>query len=148
MTAKTRAWVGGVMAGAALVGLAVYLAAVGLDAADKWASVAGLFVAIAGLVVAVTGPRRERPSGGGQSVENNAVTGAVAQVSGTGGSVRIVRRNPGPAAPPLPPVTPVPPPPGGAPATDDGQRVRDNTIVGPVDQVRDTAGDVDIEEGP
>ncbi|MFF8912841.1 hypothetical protein ACF08M_05810 [Streptomyces sp. NPDC015032] len=61
MTAKMRAWVGGVVAGAALVGLAVYLAAVGLDAADKSASVAGLFVAIAGLVVAVTGPRREHP---------------------------------------------------------------------------------------
>ncbi|WP_330434291.1 hypothetical protein OIC43_08400 [Streptomyces sp. NBC_00825] len=146
MTAKMRAWVGGVVAGAALVGLAVYLAAVGLDAADKSASVAGLFVAIAGLVVAVTGPRREHSPQGGQSLANSEVNGGAAQVSNIGGNVRITRR--GRPAASLPPVAPVPPPSGGAPTGGDGQRVRDSMIVGPVDQVRDTTGDVDIEEGP
>ncbi|MFI6582823.1 hypothetical protein [Embleya sp. NPDC050493] len=147
MTAKAQAWVGGTVAGAALVGLAVYLAVVGLDEADKWASVLGLFVAVVGLVVSVVGVWRERSASGGQSVTDSVIGGGVAQVSGTGGSVRITRRGTGPAAPP--PVAPgTPPAGGGAPPADDGQRVHGSTIPGPVDQVQGTVGDVTIEEGP
>ncbi|MYW06652.1 hypothetical protein [Streptomyces sp. SID3343] len=81
MTAKAQAWAGGVVAGAAPVGLAVYLAVVGLEQADKWASVVGLFVALAGLAVSVAGFRRERPSSGGQSIGNSTTGGSVVQVS-------------------------------------------------------------------
>ncbi|MFI1585593.1 hypothetical protein [Embleya sp. NPDC020630] len=145
MTAKTWAWVGGTMAGAAVVGLAVYLAVVGLDEADKWASVLGLFVALAGLAVSVIGVWRERASAGGQSVTHSVIGGGIAQVSGTGGNVRITRRGTGPVAPP-----PTPPgaPPAGAPPVDDGQWVHGSTVSGPVDQVQGTGGDVDIDEGP
>ncbi|MFE3206331.1 hypothetical protein [Embleya sp. NPDC059237] len=144
MTAKTQAWIGGVVAGTALVGLAVYLAVVGLDEADKWASVLGLFVALAGLAVSVAGARRERPASNGQSVTDSAINGGVTQVSGTGGNVRITRRSARPVVPsPVAPGTP--PPAGGA---GDGQRVHGSIVSGPVDQVQGTGGDVDIEEGP
>ncbi|MFE3205843.1 hypothetical protein [Embleya sp. NPDC059237] len=146
MTAKSWAWVGGMVAGAALVGLAVYLAVVGLDEADKWASVLGLFVALAGLVVSMAGVRRERSSPGGQSVEGSVTSAGIAQVSDTGGSVRITRRGPGVAGPP--PGAPGVPPVGGTPPAGDGQRVRDSAVGGPVDQVRNTGGDVEIDEGP
>jgi len=76
------------------------------------------------------------------------VAGGVAQVSGTGGNVRIVRRSPTAAIPLPPPVAPTPPPspPGGVLAGDGGQRVRHSTILGPVDHVRDTTGDVNIDQ--
>ncbi|MFE5331292.1 hypothetical protein ACFRCG_33380 [Embleya sp. NPDC056575] len=146
MTAKTWAWVGGVVAGAALVGLAVYLAVVGLDEADKWASVLGLFVTLAGLAVSVIGMWRERASSGGQSVTDSTIGGGVAQVADTGGNVRITHRGTGPVIPP--PTPQGAPPAGGVPPADDGQRVQGSTVSGPVDQVRATDGDVDIDEGP
>ncbi|MFE5325445.1 hypothetical protein ACFRCG_03350 [Embleya sp. NPDC056575] len=146
MTAKTWAWVGGVVAGAALVGLAVYLVVVGLDEADKWASVLGLFVALVGLVVSVVGVWRERTASGGQSVTDGVIAGGVAQVSDTGGNVRITRRGTGPVVPPS--ATPGAPPSAGDTAPADGQRVHGGTVSGPVDQVQGTDGDVDIEEVP
>ncbi|QIQ06881.1 hypothetical protein HA039_13455 [Streptomyces liangshanensis] len=136
------------MAVVAVGALAAHLVVVGLDQADKWASVLGLFVALAGLGISVAGIRRTTGGGGGgtggsQAVENSAVGGGVTQVAGTGGSVRITHR--GPAGPPLavpPGATPTQaPPPGG------GQSVRGTSASGPVDQVRDTTSDVEID-GP
>ncbi|WP_199882028.1 hypothetical protein [Streptomyces sp. CB03911] len=187
MTARLQAWMGGVTGGAAVVGLAVYLGVVGLDDADRWASVLGLFVALAGLGLGVAGRRRERadPVGAvgptqeestltddpgadaqeararavssepvGQTVEGSTVTGGITQVSRTRGSVRIVQR--GPAAPlaaaalPVvpPPDAPLPPAPGDVPAPAAGQHVRTTTTVGPVNQVHEVDGDVEIEAGP
>ncbi len=58
-------WGGAGVAVAALAALGVYLSRVGLDKADKLASVIGLFVALAGLGVAVCGLIAERRGGGG-----------------------------------------------------------------------------------
>ncbi|MFD0258873.1 hypothetical protein ACFXKJ_12640 [Kitasatospora indigofera] len=168
MTARMQAWAGGVVGGAAVVGLVVHLGAVGLDRADKWASVLGLFVAIAGLGLTLAGLRRgraesagrsreEAPAGGGpsgQSVDASGVGGGIAQVSGTRGSVRIVHRGPAAPAPEAPtPTAPTPDDPvgpvrGDGPAPDGPQRVRGTTTTGPLAQVRGTGGDVEIEAGP
>ncbi|MET9616019.1 hypothetical protein [Kitasatospora indigofera] len=168
MTARMQTWAGGVLGGAAVVGLVVYLGAVGLDQADKWASVLGLFVAIAGLALTLAGLRRgraespggsreETPASGGpsgQSVDASRVGGGIAQVSGTRGSVRIVHRGPaGPTSAAPAPEAPAPDDPpgpvqGNSPAPDGGQRVRGTTTTGPLAQVRGTEGDVEIEAGP
>ena len=56
-------WGGRITAVAVLAGLAVYLASVGLDKADKLASVLGLLVAVAALVAPYLLPSlRRRPS--------------------------------------------------------------------------------------
>ena len=53
MTGNVRVWAGAVVGVLALVVLGVYLGTVGLDKADKWASVIGLFVAVAGIGIAL-----------------------------------------------------------------------------------------------
>ncbi|UBU18089.1 hypothetical protein [Nonomuraea gerenzanensis] len=65
MRGRVLVWAGAVIAVAALAGLGVYLAGVGLDEADKLASVIGLFVAVAGLGVAAYGLITDRKSSGG-----------------------------------------------------------------------------------
>ncbi|WP_326629508.1 hypothetical protein OIE67_37735 [Nonomuraea fuscirosea] len=55
MRKQMLVWGGAVVAVAAVVALAVHLARVGLDDADKLASVIGLFVALAGLGVSIRG---------------------------------------------------------------------------------------------
>ena len=152
MTGRVQSWIGGAAAGAVVVTLVVYLAVVGLDAAVKWASVLGLFVALAGLAVSVAGMRRERQGPGRQaaehitqSVEGSAVGSGIAQVLKARGHVRIKHRAPA-ATQPLPP--PPAAPPAGTPApAEGGQSVRGTTVAGSVDQVRDTGG-VEIEEEP
>lgn len=52
MRRRVLLWTGSIVAVAAAAGLTVYLVQVGLDDADKLASVIGLFVAVAGLSVA------------------------------------------------------------------------------------------------
>ncbi|MER6612228.1 hypothetical protein [Streptomyces xantholiticus] len=146
MTGRVQVWVGGTVAAVAVVGLAVHLMVAGLDAADKWASVLGLFVALAGLGVALAGLRRNRQGGGSQSVESSTLGGGVTQVSGTGGSVRIHHHAPSALPATGPPTGPVPPV-GVHPVPDGGQSVRNTQTSGPVDQVQSTDGDVEIE-GP
>ncbi|MEU2855214.1 hypothetical protein [Streptomyces syringium] len=142
MSGQMQARWGGAAATVAVVGLAVYFALVGWDAAQRWATVLGLFVGLAGLWVAVVGLRRgRREAAGGQGVAGSSVGGGVAMVHDTCGNVRI-RHSGGVAAPP-----PTPDP--GAPAhSGDGQTVSGSAVGGPVDQVRGTGGDVDIEQGP
>ncbi|MBD3139911.1 hypothetical protein [Microbispora bryophytorum] len=60
---------------AALAALGVYLSRVGLDKADKLASVIGLFVALVGLGVAVYGLFAERRRGGGGVRQRAKATG-------------------------------------------------------------------------
>lgn len=143
MSGKTQAWVGGTIAVLAVGALAGYLIAVGLDDADKVASVIALFVALAGLAVSVAGLRRQARSSSGQVVQSSSIGGGIAQIADTDGSVKI-RRSGNPAGPP-----PAPPAGTTSPATspsEGGQSVRDTATSGPVDQVRDTGGDVEIEE--
>lgn len=144
MTGRTQAWVGGASFVATAVVMAVYLATVTLEKAAMWAGVLGLFVGLASLAATVTGILRERSAPSRQSVHGSAVGGGITQVSGAGGSVRITRR--GPAVPPPGSVSPTTPSGTVAPEAD-GQSVRDTSTAGPVDQVQNTGGDVDIE-GP
>jgi hypothetical protein len=55
MSSRKAKWVGGGLAAASAVGLAGYLSLVGLDEADKLASVIGAFIGLAGLALAVLG---------------------------------------------------------------------------------------------
>ncbi|MET8143559.1 hypothetical protein ABZU32_24935 [Sphaerisporangium sp. NPDC005288] len=63
MAQRALIWGGAAVAVAAAAGLGVYFARVGLDAADKLASVIGVFVALAGLGVAVYGMVADRRAG-------------------------------------------------------------------------------------
>ncbi|MFI7691653.1 hypothetical protein ACIBQ6_21475 [Nonomuraea sp. NPDC049655] len=63
MRRRVPVWGGAGGAVAALAGLGVYFAKVGLDRADKLASVIGVFVALVGLGAAVYGLVAERRSG-------------------------------------------------------------------------------------
>lgn len=141
-------WVPPVVGGAVVAGLGVFLAAAGLDDADKWASVVGLFVALAGLALTGYGlvAARQRTSAGrpGQTVTGSAVGGGVTQVRGVGGDLRL-----GPAPTPLPGCRPpetASPAPRLSTAADAGdQAVTDTWTAGPVRQVDDVGGDADID---
>ncbi|MTE21880.1 hypothetical protein F0L17_22740 [Streptomyces sp. TRM43335] len=136
MTGRAQAWCGGAVAALSTGGLVWYLVSVGLDAASKWAGVLGLFVAFVGVGVSVVGLRRPTPSGGDQSVHGSSVGGGVTQISGAG-NVRIGHGNAG-AEPPLLPEFRV------GERRLHGQSVSDSRIHGPVDQVHDARGDVEI----
>jgi hypothetical protein len=84
MRGRVQVWAGAGIAVAALTGLVVYFARVGLDEADKLASVIGLFVAVAGLVVAIVGLRTQRRGDGGPLPSEGSAGGAP-QDTGTPG---------------------------------------------------------------
>ncbi|WP_182876871.1 hypothetical protein [Microbispora sp. H10670] len=84
MRGAVPVWGGAGVAVAALAGLGVYLSRVGLDKADKLASVVGLFVGLAGLGVAVYGLVAERGSGGGGGVRQRARATGRGRVSQAG----------------------------------------------------------------
>lgn len=138
-TGRVQAWVGGVVAALAIGGLAWYLTSVGLDDASKWAGVLGLFVALVGVVISLVGLRRQR-SPADQSVTGSSVSGGVTQIQNVG-NVQIShgRSAPAPAQAPAPPAA--------APSAG-GQSVTSSTVDGPVDQIRDAHGDVDIRQQP
>lgn len=144
MTGRTRIWIGGMMAGLGPTALIAYLIAVGLDEADKVASVVGLFVALAGLAISASGLRHQdrRGSGSGQAVSESTVGGGVVQITDATGNVRITH-HPTPT-----PTQAVPPPsrPDPAPAADLAQTVRGSAVSGPVDQLKGIGGDTEIEQ--
>jgi hypothetical protein len=83
-----------IVGGLALVGLGAYFVVVGLDRADKLASVIGVFVGLVGsgfsgysVVLTRRGPAQS-PSRG-QTVSRSAVAGDVLQIRDVGGDVRI-----------------------------------------------------------
>jgi hypothetical protein len=89
-------WVGRAFAGAVLVGLAIYFFHVGLDKADKLASVLGLFVALLALTVPYLIGRRASATapiatgtaaGPRQSVVNTTIGGNLTQVIGISNKV-------------------------------------------------------------
>jgi hypothetical protein len=153
---RMRRWVVAVVGGVPVAGLGVFLAVHSLDKADKWASVFGLFVGLGGLGVAVAGVVSARRHTGGQSVTDSTIGGGVAQVGGIRGNVRI---GPGtaPGTPRVspPPPSPSPPPPSPVPSAaasprantgdGDGQSVTRSSTAGPVRQVDDVGGDVELD---
>jgi hypothetical protein len=104
MSAQVWVRTGWVVVAAAVVGLGVHLALVGLDSADKIASVASLFVALAGLAVAVYGgalQRREQNQS--PRVHRVAAGGDIRVFNGVYGNLRVQERTapgPPPAVPP------------------------------------------------
>ncbi|MDQ3405414.1 MAG: hypothetical protein M3548_18820 [Actinomycetota bacterium] len=139
MVAK-RLWMFALAGGLALVGAGVVVfVVVGLDRADKLASVTGVFVGLAGLAVAVYGVMlaRRGSAAAGQVVGSSTVGGGVTQVRGVKGAVRI-----GPVTPSAPSAPNLP---SSAPSASPGdQSVTGTRTSGPVRQVDDVGGDVDI----
>lgn len=62
MSRRTAKWVGVILAAGSALGMGSYFITIGLDKADKLASVAGAFIGLAGLILAIYGFAR-----GGQS---------------------------------------------------------------------------------
>ncbi|ROO85947.1 hypothetical protein EDD29_3501 [Actinocorallia herbida] len=118
--AKVIFWCGAAIASTAAGALAVYLASVGWDEADKIAGVISLFVALIGLALAVWGAVA---SGSGGDLR---VGGSLTDVGRTKGDVVIRRRDRGRRGPP-----------GTGPA-----------VAGDHDRVRRTKGSVRIEDQP
>ncbi|WP_239486518.1 hypothetical protein [Micromonospora humidisoli] len=139
---RLRGWAVAFAVGVLVAGLGTFLAIQGLDKADKWGSVLGLFVGLAGLGLAVAGAVGARRQAGGQSVTGSTIGGGVTQVRGVGGSVRI-----GPAS--APPVVPVPPgssPQVPSPSQGGGQTVESSSTAGPVRQIDGVGGDVELDQ--
>ncbi|MCZ7421922.1 hypothetical protein O7605_20700 [Verrucosispora sp. WMMA2121] len=139
-----RWWIVGVVVGLVVFALGGFLAWAGLQDADRWASVIGVFVNVAGLVVAVYSvvqARRTASSGGGptQTVRNTVTDAEVAgpallirdaqRVSLTGTPVTAPVDDGGPDAP-------APRAAGGAPGDVDN-RVTGGTFGGPLIMGRD-----------
>ncbi|QDY09440.1 hypothetical protein FJK98_21715 [Micromonospora sp. HM134] len=140
---RLRAWAVALAVGVLVAGLGTFLAIQGLDKADKWGSVLGLFVGLAGLGLAAAGAIGARRQAGGQLVTGSTIGGGVTQVRGVGGNVRI-----GPA--PAQPVVPAPP--GSSPSSvpfpspSGGQVVEGSSTAGPVRQVDGVGGDVELDQ--
>ncbi|WP_051731959.1 hypothetical protein [Kitasatospora phosalacinea] len=123
-------------AGVSVTGLAVFLWAEGLDRANQWAGVLGLFVGVAGLVLSLAG------GAGGRSAGQSA-DGAAA-----GGSVRLVRNVKGdvvvgaPSAPGPVPEAAGAAPPGEAPPAGGGLSARGVRAGGDVELVDGVEGSV------
>jgi hypothetical protein len=144
-----RKWIVMVAGGLLVAGIGVFLAIEGLDKADKWASVFGLFVALAGLGLTVSGGVGARRQAGGQSVTDSTIGDSVVQVRRVRGNVRIGHGT-APAVPTPPTSPPSPPsPPSTAPSPGgdegDGQSVTRSSTAGPVRQVDDVGGDVELD---
>ncbi|MGW4379259.1 hypothetical protein [Kitasatospora sp. NPDC004531] len=129
-------WVG---AGISVAGLAFFLWGEGLDRANQWAGVLGLFVGLAGLVLSVTGGIRGR--GGGQSADGASAGGSVRMVRNVQGDVVI-----GGAAAPPGPVPDAAAPPAAADAAGDGQSARGVRAGGDVNLVDGVEGSVRFGE--
>lgn len=141
--------------GVLIAGLGAFFVKVGLDEADKYASVAGAFGTLAGLGLALVSligrqapgepPLRESEPTAGQRMRGSSISGDAIQVRGVGGDVRIGSAPPaplggGPRRPPRETSTT-------RPASADIQSVDDVRIGGSGIQVDQVTGDVDVERG-
>ncbi|WP_433228972.1 hypothetical protein [Actinomadura formosensis] len=140
MTGSRRWWVvGGLIVSVGLIGQGVFFLRVGLQDADRWASVIGSFVGVAGLVVSFAGlvvAFRSPASAGGQHA--GQVVGDNYQAGSVTGNVRIGRRRGRPA----PLAGGVPPSPSTA-GSGDGQSV--GHVGGDNVQLGSTGGDLEID---
>ncbi|MFQ6141518.1 hypothetical protein ACLMNJ_00385 [Streptomyces seoulensis] len=127
--------------------LAFYFSRVGLDKADKTASVLGLFIALAGLAISIYGLLETRRSGttspSTQKVSSSSVSGSNIQIGQAGGSVRIKRSTPQATPTPHNPNQSTSPP---AINNNGGQEVQNSQISGSNFQLGSSAGDVEVDE--
>ncbi|WFE66009.1 hypothetical protein [Micromonospora sp. WMMD714] len=79
---RLRGWVVAFAVGVLVVGLGGFLVVQGLDKADKWASVFGVFVGLSGVALSVAGGLRARQRADGQSVTGSTIGGGVGGVAG------------------------------------------------------------------
>jgi hypothetical protein len=133
-------WGGRIAAVVIIAGLAVYLASVGLDNADKLASVFGLLVAVAALIAPYLLPSSDEghsEPGSSQQVANTVVGGHLTQVRDAKG-VRVQ----GPVTAELPQA----PPSGSDPAPEgqSGQYVNGVWVGGNLTQADGADGDITI----
>lgn len=105
MTGRTLAWTGGAVTSVATAGLITYFAAVGLDEANKIASVISAIIGLAGLAVAVYGvlvahrsppqpviaPAAPTAASGGHSVTDSEIGGDNIMIGDVGNDVNIGR---------------------------------------------------------
>jgi len=125
---KVWRWLGGMVLGLALAGLGVALWRSGLEDADRWASVIGVFLNIAGLAItvasAIAARNAAKPGGDVKNViEGGRFNAAVTQARDIGQ----------PAGTPLP--------------GDVSNSIRDGEFYGPVTMARDVAdGQGDAEK--
>ncbi|MFC4591849.1 hypothetical protein [Sphaerisporangium corydalis] len=83
MAGRVQVWAGAGVTVLAVTGLSVYFATVGLENADKLASVVGALVAVAGLAVAVYG--LAAPSAVSRQVSQRATASGYGRVTQIGG---------------------------------------------------------------
>jgi hypothetical protein len=84
MSSRVAKWTGGVLGIAAGVGLVVYFVVVGLDKADKLASVIGVFLGLAGIALASYGVVVDRALPGSTSVSTSAPPAPIDPPGGAG----------------------------------------------------------------
>ena len=133
-------WGGRIAAVMVLAGLTIYLASVGLDKADKLASILGLLVAVAALVVPYLFPSLEGSRSKSESVQyvaNTVVRGHVTQMRQVG-SVQM--QGPVTSAP----TQAVPPAARPLPEAQGGQYVNGAWVGGNLTQIDGADGDVTI----
>lgn len=140
---RVSIWLAG---GLAVGGLGYYFFRLGLDKADKAASVAGLFIGIAGLGIAIfnaiAASRSDQGAAPAQSVTSSRVTGEVFQASKVSGSIRINSEPSRKST--FESDIPIPKPEIGQ-SKRDGQRVQHSDVRGPVRQVNEVGGDVEVD---
>jgi hypothetical protein len=116
MSARVAKWAGGALTAAAAGGLGVYFTAVGLDKADKLASVIGAFIGLAGLALAaygtITDRRPDQPPPAENPPEATSTPGTVHNEihGGTHHGPAIQGRDIGQVTLGTPPPQPTPPP--------------------------------------
>ncbi len=162
MTGRVRAWAGGAVVAAAVVGLGAYFAVSGLNKASELAGVASAFIGLAALAVSVYAVRQAHrdasppTTAGGQSVTRSRVMGWIRQVSGVKGNVRIGAPSPSVATPaPVAegfkasskqPAAGGPELAGEATGPVGAQSVTDSEVGGGITQINGVDGDVDISQ--
>ncbi|MEU9982254.1 hypothetical protein [Streptomyces sp. NPDC050856] len=146
MNARALVATGTIVTVVAASALGYYFSQVGLDKADKTASIAGLFIALAGLALSIYGIAEARkshtPQPTNQKVTSSSISGSNIQIGQTGGSVRIKRSSSHSTASQDPP----PSTPESGTAANAGQEVRGSRISGNNLQLGSSTGDVEIEE--
>ncbi|MFJ9075625.1 hypothetical protein ACIRO3_10255 [Streptomyces sp. NPDC102278] len=146
MNARMLIITGVTATGFAAAGLLYYFNRVGLDQADKTASVLGVFLALAGLVLTAYGifesrnPATAEPN---QSVSGSTISGTNIQIGRTGGSVRV--HNSHQNTPPHPPA-PIAPEASAASGDHSGQSVQGSQISGMNLQIGTATGEVEVNE--
>ncbi|WP_204286386.1 hypothetical protein [Microbispora amethystogenes] len=77
MPGRLSLWAGGLLIVAAVAGTAVYFAVLGLDRADKLASVVGALAAIAGIGLTLCGMFQARREASGSTIRSPAVQNVI-----------------------------------------------------------------------